>query len=54
MEHLIGFEGLGIDPFIVNKVAFSIGSVNIYWYAILITAGLLLAILFGMWSRQCN
>ncbi len=52
MEHLIGFEGLGIDPFIVNKVAFSIGSVNIYWYAILITAGLLLAILFGMWQAK--
>lgn len=50
MEHLIGFEGLGIEPFTVDSVAFSIGGFNIYWYAIIITVGLILAVVFAMWQ----
>lgn len=51
MTDVIKFEGLGLE-FTVNKVAFSIGGFNIYWYGILITAGLLLAIVFGLKSAK--
>lgn len=46
MSNKIAFERLGIGPLDVNKVAFSVGGFNIYWYAIIITAGLALAVLF--------
>ena len=37
MINSIGFEGLGIGPFDINRVAFSIaGKFDIYWYAIII------------------
>jgi phosphatidylglycerol:prolipoprotein diacylglycerol transferase len=46
MTDLISFPGLGLE-FEINRVAFSIGSVDIYWYAILIATGFLLAMLFA-------
>lgn len=49
--HMIGFEGLGIPPFEVNRVAISnlFGTgIDIYWYAIIITSGLILAMIFAM------
>lgn len=45
--NIIEFGKLGIGPFEVNRVAFSIFGMDIYWYAIIITTGLLLAILFA-------
>lgn len=47
MTDVVKFEGLGLE-FTVSKIAFSIGSFNVYWYGILIAAGLLLAIAFGL------
>ncbi|PWM47673.1 MAG: prolipoprotein diacylglyceryl transferase [Clostridiales bacterium] len=45
----IGFEGLGIKPFNVNNVAFTIGdNFAVYWYAIIITLGMILAVIFAM------
>lgn len=46
MTDLISFPGLGLQ-FEINRVAFSIGSIEIYWYAILIATGFLLAMLFA-------
>lgn len=43
----IGFEGLGIAPFDVSRVAFEIGDFRVYWYGVIIAFGLLLAVLFG-------
>ena len=40
----VEFSGLGLE-FTLNRVAFSIGNFNVYWYGILIAAGLLLAML---------
>ncbi len=40
----ISFPGLGIGEFEINSVAFSIGSVDIAWYAIIITFGMVLAV----------
>ncbi len=52
MENMIGFEGIGILPFLMDRVAFSIGSFDIYWYAVIITAGLILAVGFCMWQAR--
>ena len=43
----IGFEGLGIAPFDVNRVAFTIGDFQVYWYGVIIAFGMLLAVLFS-------
>ena len=45
MTDVISFPGLGLQ-FEVNRVAFSIGSIDIYWYAILIATGFMLALVF--------
>lgn len=42
----ISFPGLGIDNFSVNPVAFSIGNFEIRWYALIITTGIILAMLY--------
>ena len=41
----IMFPGLNLE-FEVSKVAFTIGSIQIYWYAILIVVALILALIF--------
>ena len=38
MTDLISFPGLGIE-LEVNRVAFSLGSIDIYWYAVIIATG---------------
>ncbi len=43
----ISFPGIGIDPFSVSKEAFAIGeNISVRWYGILITFGIILAILY--------
>ena len=46
MSNLVQFPGLGLE-FKLNRVAFSIGNLNIYWYGLLIASGLLLAMVFA-------
>ncbi len=46
MTDLISFPGLGLE-FEINRVAFSIGSIDIYWYAVIIATGFLLAMFFA-------
>ena len=45
MIYNVSFPKLGINMKI-NPIAFTIGNINIYWYGILITLGILLAILY--------
>ena len=45
MEHLIEFPGLGFS-FTLNRAAFTIGGVNIYWYGIIICVGFLLGAVY--------
>ncbi len=45
MTHNVSFPGLGLE-FEINRVAFSIGSIDIYWYAVIIATGFCLALLF--------
>lgn len=47
MTSTVSFPGLGLE-FEINRVAFSIGSVDIYWYAVIIAVGFLLAVSFAL------
>lgn len=42
-EYVVSFPGLGLE-FNLNRVAFSIGNIDVYWYGLLIATGLLLAV----------
>ena len=42
MVYHVQFPGLGLD-LTVNRVALAIGGFNIYWYGVIIAAGMLLA-----------
>ena len=44
-EYVVSFPGLGLE-FNLNRVAFSIGNLDVYWYGLLIATGLLLAVLW--------
>ena len=49
----ISFPGIGIDNFTLNPVAFSIGdAVSVRWYGILITLGIVLAVLYCTWRAN--
>jgi phosphatidylglycerol:prolipoprotein diacylglycerol transferase len=43
----ISFPGLGLH-FTINPVAFSLGNLSVKWYGIIIAAGLLLALMYGL------
>ena len=45
----LSFPGLGIGEFEVNSVAFSIFGVPIAWYALIITCGMICAVLYTMY-----
>lgn len=47
----VSFPGLGLD-FTINRVAFSIGSFEIYWYAICIASGVILALLYANFNAK--
>lgn len=52
MIHTITFPGLGLE-FTLNRVAFEIFGRPIYWYGLIITAGLLLAVvLCSRWGKR--
>ena len=46
MTDVISFPGLGLE-FEINRVAYSLGSIDIYWYAIIIATGFMLALFFA-------
>ena len=48
----ISFPGLGIDWFEVNSVAFSIGNIDIAWYAIIITLGMICAVAYTIFRAK--
>ncbi|MBQ1230111.1 MAG: prolipoprotein diacylglyceryl transferase, partial [Clostridia bacterium] len=51
----ISFPGLGIDEFSLNKIAFTLfGKLEVRWYGILITLGILLAVLYTAWRGKRN
>ena len=48
MTNIVSFPGLGLE-FELNRVAFSVFGHNIYWYGVIIAAGFLLAVIYGLW-----
>ncbi len=52
LKTTVSFPGLGIGEFTMNKVAFSIGDVSVHWYGILITLGIVLAVLYVIWRGK--
>ncbi|MDD4851110.1 MAG: prolipoprotein diacylglyceryl transferase, partial [Gemmiger sp.] len=46
MQYNVSFPGLGLE-FTLNRVAFSLGGFNIYWYGVLIALGMVLAMAFA-------
>lgn len=47
MTEVLSFPGLGFS-ITLNRVAFSIGNINVYWYGILIALGVALAIAYAL------
>ena len=50
----ISFPGLGIDEFTLNRIAFSIGSLEVRWYGIVITLGIALAFWYAYFRGKRN
>lgn len=46
MEQVVSFPGIGISEFTINRVAFHLFGMPIYWYGVIIAAGMLAAILY--------
>ena len=46
LTNLVEFPALGLS-FPLNRVAFSIGGINIYWYGVCIAVGMCLALVFA-------
>ena len=51
-SNIIAFPGLGIEPFNINPVAFSLFGKNVYWYGIIIAVGLILAFLWAVHASK--
>lgn len=47
MSHWISFPGLGIEPFELNRVAFTIFGRDIVWYALIICLGMILGVSYA-------
>jgi phosphatidylglycerol:prolipoprotein diacylglycerol transferase len=48
----LSFPGIGIDPFEIDRVAFKIFGLEIYWYGVIITIGMILAVLYTIWRTR--
>ena len=48
----ISFPGLGIGPFEVNEVAFTVFGMDIAWYALIITFGMILAVSYTIFRAK--
>ena len=50
---VVWFEGLGLGRITLNKVAFTLfGSIEVRWYGILITLGIVLAFVYAAWRGK--
>ena len=48
----LSFPGLGIEPFEVNTVAFTVFGMDIAWYALIITFGMILAVSYTIFRAR--
>ena len=50
----VSFPGLGIEPFHMERVAFSVFGISVNWYGLIITSGMILAVLYALWHAKCE
>jgi phosphatidylglycerol:prolipoprotein diacylglycerol transferase len=50
----VAFPGLGLDTFTLNKIVFSIGPIEVRWYGLIITLGIVLACWYTMFRGKRN
>lgn len=48
----ISFPGFGIGPFQIESVAFNIFKIEVAWYGVLITIGMLFAFIYCLWRAR--
>ncbi len=49
---IVSFPGLGIGEMTINQVAFSLGPIEVRWYGIIITLGMVLGFLYAVWRGK--
>ena len=47
MIKYLSFPGLGISPFHIDDTAFTVFGIDVKWYGVLITLGMILAFLYA-------
>ena len=50
----VSFPGFGIEPFHMDRVAFSIGKLDVYWYGVIITVGMILAVAYALYHAKID
>jgi len=53
MQNLISFPGLGLE-FTINRLAFALGGLRVYWYGIFIAVGFLAAMWYALQACKKN
>ena len=48
----VSFPGLGIEPFHMERVAFSLFGIDVNWYGLIITCGMILAVAYAVWHAK--
>ncbi len=48
----ISFPGLGIEPFTLHSEVFPNSGISIRWYGVIITVGMILAVLYALWHAK--
>ncbi len=51
-DYLVAFPGLGIDPFPVNRVAFSVFGLPVYWYGLIIAIAAVFCMILAFRDSQ--
>ena len=51
-EVIIAFPGIGIPEFTIDKIAFSIGALEVRWYGIILTLGIIAGVLYTMYRGR--
>lgn len=51
MENTVAFPGLGLE-FTLPRTAFTIFGLEVQWYGVIIAAGFVLALLYGLWRAK--
>lgn len=48
----VSFPGLGIEPFHMDRIAFSLFGIDVNWYGLIITCGMILSVLYALWHAK--